>query len=138
MLSAIGRDRPLTPDEFTYAINRPYQAVVHQLFKAKATAALPGGGQVQATYARQTDACSEYGSQLPYNPALGDVPDLFLSLTSHTLDLAYLTPSTGPWSATAGLSGVTQANIREYQFLIPNFRNYGRGPTCWASTAASA
>ena len=127
LLSAIGRDRPLTPDVFTYAINRPYQAVVHQLFKAKATAALPTGGQVQATFARQTDARSEYGDQLPYNPALGDVPDLFLSLTSHTLDLAYLMPSTGPWSATAGLSGVTQANIREYQFLIPNFRNYGAG-----------
>ena len=127
LLSAIDRDRPLTPDEFTYTINRPYQAVVHQLFKAKATAALPGGGQVQATYARQTDARSEYGSQLPYNPALGDVPDLFLSLTSHTLDLAYLTPGTGPWSATAGLSGMTQANIRQYEFLIPNFRNYGAG-----------
>ena len=52
---------------------------------------------------------------------------MFLSLTSHTLDLAYLTPSAGPWSATAGLSGVTQANIRQYQFLIPNFRNYGAG-----------
>jgi len=127
LLSAIGRDRPLTPDVFTYAIRRPYQAVVHQLFKAKATAALPNGGQVQATYARQTDARSEYGDQLPYNPALGDVPDLFLSLTSHTLDVAYLTPGTGPWSATTGLSGVTQANIREYQFLIPNFRNYGAG-----------
>ena len=127
LLSAIDRDRPLTPDVFTYTISRPYQAVVHQLFKAKATAALPGGGQVQATFARQTDARSEYGSQLPYNPVLGDVPDLFLSLTSHTLDVAYLTPGTGPWSATAGLSGVTQANIREYQFLIPNFRNYGAG-----------
>ena len=127
LLTAIDRDRPLTANEFTYAINRPYQAVVHQLFKAKAAAALPGGGQVQATYARQTDARSEYGSQLPYNPALGDVPDLFLSLTSHTLDLAYLTPSAGPWSATVGLSGQTQANIRQYQFLIPNFRNYGAG-----------
>ena len=127
LLAAIGRDRPLTADQFTYAINRPYQAVVHQLFKAKATAALAGGGRVEATYARQTDARSEYGDQLPYNPALGDVPDLFLSLTSHTLDVAYLTPGAGPWSATAGLSGVTQANIREYQFLIPNFRNYGAG-----------
>lgn len=127
LLSAIDRDRPLTADEFTYTISRPYQAVVHQLFKAKASAALPNGSQVQATYARQTDARSEYGDQLPYNPALGDVPDLFLSLTSHTLDVAYLTPSAGPWSATTGLSGVTQANIREYQFLIPNFRNYGAG-----------
>ncbi|WP_223648366.1 TonB-dependent receptor [Hymenobacter psoromatis] len=127
LLSAIDRNRPLTPDVFTYTISRPYQAVVHQLFKTKATATLPGGGQVQATYARQTDARSEYGDQLPYNPALGDVPDLFLSLTSHTLDLAYLTPTTGPCSATAGFQGVTQANIREYQFLIPNFRNYGAG-----------
>ncbi|NML64218.1 TonB-dependent receptor [Hymenobacter sp. RP-2-7] len=127
LLAAIERPRPLTPDQFTYAISRPYQAVVHQLFKAKATAALPGGGRVEATYARQTDARSEYGSQLPYNPALGDVPDLFLSLTSHTLDVAYLTPAAGVWSVTAGLSGQTQANIRQYQYLIPNFRNYGAG-----------
>jgi iron complex outermembrane receptor protein len=127
LLAAIGRDRPLTPDQFTYAIGRPYQAVVHQLFKAKATVALPSGDRVEAIFARQTDARSEYGSQLPYNPALGDVPDLFLSLTSHTLDMAYVTEAARPWSATAGLSGSTQANIREYQYLIPNFRNYGAG-----------
>ena len=127
LLAAIARERPLTADRFTYAISRPYQAVVHQLLKARATAALPGGGRVEATFARQTDARSEYGSQLPYNPALGDVPDLFLSLTSHTLDVAYLTPTRGPWAATAGVSLQTQANIREYQYLIPNFRNYGAG-----------
>ena len=127
LLAAIGRDRPLTTDQFTYAINRPYQAVVHQLLKARATAALPGGGRVEATFARQTDARSEYGDQLPYNPALGDVPDLFLSLTSHTLDVAYLTPATGPWSLTTGVNLQTQANIRQYEYLIPNFRNYGAG-----------
>ena len=127
LLAAINRERPLTSDQFTYAINRPYQAVVHQLFKARATAALPGGGRVEAVFARQTDARSEYGDQLPYNPALGDVPDLFLSLTSHTLDVAYLTPATGPWSATAGVNLQTQANIRQYEYLIPNFRNYGAG-----------
>jgi iron complex outermembrane receptor protein len=101
--------------------------VVHQLFKAKATVALPSGDRIEVLFARQTDARSEYGSQLPYNPALGDVPDLFLSLTSHTLDVAYVTEAARPWSATAGLSGSTQANIREYQYLIPNFRNYGAG-----------
>jgi len=127
LLAAIERPRPLTPDQFTYSISRPYQAVVHQLFKAKATAALPSGGRLEATYARQTDARSEYGSQLPYNPALGDVPDLFLSLTSHTLDVAYHAPNAGPWSLTTGVSGQTQANIRQYQYLIPNFRNYGAG-----------
>jgi iron complex outermembrane receptor protein len=127
LLAAIARDRPLTPDQFTYTIGRPYQAVVHQLFKAKATVALPSGDRIEVLFARQTDARSEYGSQLPYNPALGDVPDLFLSLTSHTLDVAYVTEAARPWSATAGLSGSTQANIREYQYLIPNFRNYGAG-----------
>jgi iron complex outermembrane receptor protein len=127
LLAAIGRDRPLTPDQFSYTIGRPYQAVVHQLLKAKATVALPSGDRVEAIFARQTDARSEYGSQLPYNPALGDVPDLFLSLTSHMLDVAYVTEAARPWSATVGLSGSTQANIREYQYLIPNFRNYGAG-----------
>jgi len=127
LLAAIDRDRPLTADQFTYAIKRPYQAVVHQLFKAKATVALPADSRVEATFARQTDARSEYGDQLPFNPALGDVPDLFLSLTTHTLDVAYLTSAARPWSVTTGVSGMTQANIREYQFLIPNFRNYGAG-----------
>ena len=127
LLAAIDRPRPLTANQFTYAINRPCQAVVHQLLKAKATAALPSGGRVEAVFARQTDARSEYGDQLPYNPALGDVPDLFLSLTSHTLDVAYLTPSAGPWSATTGVNLQTQANIRQYEYLIPNFRNYGAG-----------
>lgn len=129
--AAIARARPLTDDRFTYVLNRPYQAVVHQLLKARAGVDLgPTGqrGRVEAVFARQTDARSEYGDQLPYNPVLGNVPDLFLSLTTHTLDLAYLTPaSRGPWSATAGVAGSTQANIRQYEFLIPNFRNYGAG-----------
>lgn len=129
--AAIARDQPLTDDRFTYTINRPYQAVVHQLLKAKATVALgPAGqhGRLEAVFARQTDARSEYGNQLPFNPALGDVPDLFLSLTTHTLDMAYVTPAArGPWSATVGAAGSTQANIRQYEYLIPNFRNYGAG-----------
>ena len=129
--AAIARDRPLTDDRFTYALDRPYQAVVHQLLKAKASVDLgPAGqhGRLEAVFARQTDARSEYGDQIPYNPALGDVPDLFLSLTTHTLDLAYVTPpARGPWSATAGVAGSTQANIRQFEFLIPNFRNYGAG-----------
>jgi len=127
LLAAITRDRPLTADRFTYDLNRPYQAVVHQLLKAKATVALPGDNRVEATFARQTDARSEYGSQRAYNPALGDVPDLFLSLTTHTLDVAYVTSATRPWVLTTGISGLTQANIRQYQYLIPNFRNYGAG-----------
>jgi iron complex outermembrane receptor protein len=129
--AAIARNRPATDDRFTYTISRPYQAVVHQLLKAKATVDLGSAGEhgrVEAVFARQTDARSEYGDQLPYNPVLGDVPDLFLSLTTHTLDLAYVTPSArGPWSATVGVAGSTQANIRQYEFLIPNFRNYGSG-----------
>jgi iron complex outermembrane receptor protein len=129
--AAIARDRPATDDWFTYAISRPYQAVVHQLLKAKATVDLGSAGEhgrVEAVFARQTDARSEYGDQLPYNPVVGDVPDLFLSLTTHTLDLAYVTPNArGPWSATVGVAGSTQANIRQYEFLIPNFRNYGGG-----------
>ena len=127
LTAAIGRERPLTPDVFSYTVARPYQAVVHELLKVRAHAELPRAGAVEATFARQTDARSEYGDQLPYNPALGNVPDLFLSLTTHTLDLAWTTPKSPAWSATVGVAGSTQANVRAYEFLIPNFRNYGAG-----------
>ena len=127
LTAAIARDRPLTPDAFSYAVDRPYQAVVHELLKVQARADLARAGRLEATFARQTDARSEYGDQIPYNPALGDVPDLFLSLTTHTLDLAWTTPKAPAWSATVGAAGSTQANVRQYEFLIPNFRNYGAG-----------
>ena len=127
LATAIGRERPLTPDVFSYTVARPYQAVVHELLKVRAHADLSRAGTVEATFARQTDARSEYGDQLPFNPVLGDVPDLYLSLTTHTLDLAWTTPKNPAWSATVGVAGSTQANVRAYQFLIPNFRNYGAG-----------
>lgn len=127
LAAAIGRDRPLTPDAFSYVVARPYQAVVHELLKVRAHADLARAGTVEGTFARQTDARSEYGDQLPFNPALGNVPDLFLSLTTHTLDLAWTTPKAPAWSATVGVAGSTQANVRAYEFLIPNFRNYGAG-----------
>ena len=127
LTAAIGRERPLTPDVFSYTVARPYQAVVHELLKVRAHADLLRAGTVEATFARQTDARSEYGDQLPFNPVLGDVPDLYLSLTTHTLDLAWTTPKGPRWSATVGMAGSTQANVRAYEFLIPNFRNYGAG-----------
>ena len=124
--AAIARDQPLTRDEFTYDIARPYQAVVHDLLKARAYADLRGGGRVEAIFARQTDLRKEYGA-LPFNPANADAPDLDLNLISHTLDLIWTAPKRGAWSGSAGFNGATQGNVRNYAFIIPNFRNYAGG-----------
>jgi len=122
--AAINRSEPLTPSYFTYSIDRPYQQVKHDLFKGSAFIVFNNESRLDAIVARQQNERSEYD----YVPLSGRVnPELYLKLVSHTLDLIYKQKAHGKYSATVGFNGITQGNVRKYEMLIPNFRNYGGG-----------
>ncbi|AUD06945.1 TonB-dependent receptor [Spirosoma pollinicola] len=130
LYTAISRPEPLVQPGFSYALNRPYQAVRHGLFKARAHVHLQGGGTLTATFARQQNTRQEYD----YISFSGiTTPELSLKLVTHTADLIWehapikTKGGTGQWSGSAGFNGITQGNVRQYLFLIPNFRNYGAG-----------
>lgn len=124
IMAAIQRPEPLTPSYFSYAVNRPYQQVTHDLFKANVYRKFRNKSRVDVIFARQHNMRSEYD----YVPLTGQLnPELYLSLVSHTLDIVYQHRSLKNISGSIGFNGITQGNVRKYQMLIPNFRNYGGG-----------
>ncbi len=122
--AAIERPRPRTPSYFSYTIARPYQQVIHDLFKANAYYVFNNNSRVDVVFARQQNVRSEYD----YVPLTGNLnPELYLRLITHTVDVTYKHKAYKSYSGSLGVSGITQGNVRRYQLLIPNFRNYGGG-----------
>jgi iron complex outermembrane recepter protein len=122
--AAINRPQPITPSYFSYAIGRPYQHVKHDLIKANAYKVFRNQSRIDAVFARQENVRSEY-DYVPLNGSQN--PELYLRLISHTVDAVYKMKSVRRYSASTGINGITQGNVREYEVLIPNFRNYGAG-----------
>jgi iron complex outermembrane receptor protein len=122
--AAIQRPEPLTPSYFSYTINRPYQVVKHQLLKASGYVRFRNASKLEMVLARQSNERSEYD----YVSLSGrSSPDLYLHLTTHTVDLSYAHSLSHQMEGRIGISGITQGNVRQFQMLIPNFRNYGGG-----------
>ncbi|MBD2700415.1 TonB-dependent receptor [Spirosoma sp. BT702] len=129
LYTAIGRPEPLSQPEFSYDLQRPYQDVQHELLKLRTYWHSQGGGTLTATVARQQNTRREYDF-VSFSGSLN--PELYLQLITHTADLVWehrtiKTARNGNWSGSAGFNGITQGNVRQYLFLIPNFRNYGAG-----------
>ena len=121
---ALQNTRPSTPSYFTYKIGRPNQQVTHDLFKAKSFWKFKEAGKLEFIFARQQNKRYEYD----HNPFNGSTnPALYLQIITHTTDLTWYHKSTKKISGSIGLNGITQGNVRAFEFLIPNFRNYGAG-----------
>ena len=129
LYAAIQRPEPLMQPGFSYALNRPYQDVQHDLLKIRTHFHTKQGGELTATYAWQQNQRREYD----YVSFSGvTTPELYLKLETQTVDLVWehapvKTKTAGQWSGSVGFNGITQGNVRQYLFLIPNFRNYGAG-----------
>jgi iron complex outermembrane receptor protein len=124
IIAAINRPEPITPSYFSYKIDRPYQQVKHDLFKANGYIRFSNTNRLDITFARQQNIRSEYD----YLPLTGiTTPELYLDLTSHSIDMVYKHAISNTIEGSVGFNGMTQGNIRMYQMLIPNFRNYSGG-----------
>ncbi|HEY9045130.1 MAG TPA: TonB-dependent receptor [Ohtaekwangia sp.] len=122
--AAIERPEPITPSYFSYKIDRPYQQVKHQLAKASAFYIFRNESRLDVIVARQQNERSEYDF-VPLSGRLN--PELYLRLVTHTADILYKHAAIGKYTGTLGFNGITQGNVRQYEMLIPNFRNYGGG-----------
>jgi iron complex outermembrane receptor protein len=124
IMAAINRSNPITPSYFSYKIDRPYQHVRHDLFKASAYVKFKNKSRFDLIFARQHNVRSEFD----YISLSGRLnPELYLSLISHTFDLIYQHKQIKNFSGSIGFNGLTQGNVRMYEMLIPNFRNYSGG-----------
>jgi iron complex outermembrane recepter protein len=133
LYAAINRPEPLLKPGFSYALNRPFQAVSHTLLKIRTYVQGERMGTFTATFAQQQNERREYDF-LSFSRSLN--PELYLKLATHTLDVVWEhRPRTqtvrgkaaGRWVGSVGVNGLTQGNVREFLFLIPNYRNYGAG-----------
>lgn len=127
--AAIARTQPLNQPGFSYALNRPYQQVQHDLLKARAFIRSDRWGTLTATVGRQQNVRREYDVQAF---SRSTDPELYLKLVTQTADLLWeqssvKTAGGGRFSGSVGISGITQGNVRRFLFLIPNYRNYGAG-----------
>lgn len=123
---------PVVKSEFSYNINRGYQTVNHQTFKAKAFYNFKKAGKVTYTFARQENKRSEFGEDLSYNQSIVDanIPDAYFQLITHTSDLIWEHKPIKNISGCIGASYITQGNVYrglDYRALIPNYRNYSGG-----------
>ncbi len=130
---AINRGRPLsiyTPEKFSYEIGRPYQLVVHDIFKLKNTLKL-ANSSLQITIAKQNDSRTEVdilrGSR--------NLSQIFYLNTTNFEAVWDHAPIKKLISGSIGLNGIFQKNLTtgtlekptSASVLIPNYRNLNFG-----------
>ena len=124
MEMAIQQSKPITPSYFSYTIGRPYQTVTHDLFKASGYLKLKQYGKLNLTFASQQNIRSEY-DYIGFSGSLN--PALYLSISTQTVDAIWSHAWFKNVTGSLGVNYMTQGNVRLYEFLIPNFRNYCGG-----------
>ncbi|MES2591873.1 MAG: TonB-dependent receptor [Bacteroidota bacterium] len=129
LLNAIKRTEPLEKGEFSYEIERPYQHIEHELFKAKAYLFTGNAGKLSLVYARQYNLRYEYDKHRPLGDSLAGInkPELQFEITSHSADLLWEHNAIKQFTGTIGISGMQQGNTYEGRYFIPNYRNYTGG-----------
>lgn len=121
--AAFEADEPFEKAEFTYTIDRPYQNISHELFKAKSFIKTGNIGKVTAMYARQFNLREEYDKHLPRNSSSVDLlePELKFGLTTHTTDLVWEHERIRKFKGSVGVNWIYQGNTAVGRNFIPNF-----------------
>ncbi|WMJ73216.1 TonB-dependent receptor [Cytophagaceae bacterium ABcell3] len=121
---AIASDVPLVTAGFTREIQRPYQDIDHELFKASAWVNT-FAGKLLFDYGRQFNDRSEFDTHIL---SLGpEVPQLRFKITTHTSNLVLEHKPLGRIKGQIGFSGIAQENTWRGSFFIPNFKSYAGG-----------
>lgn len=116
---AIASARPRDADRyrFDYAIERPYQDLIHALAKAELEHRFDAELALRLSYALQLDLRQEYGLTRRAVTA----PQVDLSLSSHTVELALEHRLAGGIEGVLGVTGLHQQNDHEGLRLIPDY-----------------
>lgn len=126
--NAIGSDRPLFIEDFSYDINSPYQDVNHQLLKANAHKQIDGLGEFNIQYGFQHNLREEFDVR---RGGRSEVPSLSLDLYTHTIELDLNFTMGEYWRGDAGFSFMYQNNENNPETgirpLIPDFENWTGG-----------
>ena len=125
---AIGSDRPLFIEDFSYDINNPFQSVKHRLLKANGHIELPKLGAFSVQYGLQNNKREEFDVR---RGGRSSIPALSLDLVTHTLDFDLDMGVRGNWKWDFGASFMYQNNENNPETgirpLIPDFENWTAG-----------
>ncbi len=126
---AIEAEEPLESAEFTYEINRPFQHIEHELFKAKAYLKTWDFGQLDFVYARQYNLRQEFDKHLGRGSSEDDlnVPEVHFEITTHIGEVSWKQSRNHAFSTQIGISTIQQANTLEGRDFIPAFVKYSTG-----------
>lgn len=110
---------------FSYAIERPYQQVQHQLLKAKAWTNTGNIGRLNLTLSGQYNNRDEYDQKRFASSS--NAPQLSLSIGTTIAELIWDHYNTGKFKGTVGGSFLFQQNSYTRRLFIPNYQsiNYG-------------
>ncbi|WP_242922020.1 TonB-dependent receptor [Pontibacter liquoris] len=123
--NAIERGRPFGADtvQFTYAINRPYQDIRHDLLKAKAYLNTGTAGKLSFTYGWQNDLRDEYDV---HNAESGH-PAMHLAISTHTTEALWEHKPIANLTGSVGVNTIYQDNTWKYSDFIPFFTSFNPG-----------
>ncbi|KAA0229846.1 TonB-dependent receptor [candidate division KSB1 bacterium] len=130
LLRAIERGRPLTKTDFSYDLRPPKQDIVHNLLSLKSQIQFARLGRLEVQYGWQQNHRQEFDAHKPYNDSLAARarPSFDLTLTTHSVELAFSHQPAHNFFGRLGVSGVRQGNVQQGTILlIPNFRAYSGG-----------
>lgn len=118
--TAIAATRPADVflGENTYDINRPYQDVVHRLFKTK-TSFTSGGSKFNILIAAQFNHRKEFDIQR--SSASNKSAQLNLSILTLSEDVSWDHPKVKNIQGTVGVSSMQQDNSYSGRYFIPNY-----------------
>ncbi len=122
LLTAISSNQP--PDYiknvgFSYAIDRPYQNVQHQLLKLKAHTLTGSLGKLNAIVSFQNNWRREFDKKR-FQSSSND-PQLDLNISTLATDIVWDHTSTHHVKGSVGITGSYQQNSYQYRLFIPNY-----------------
>jgi iron complex outermembrane receptor protein len=126
LINAINGSEPpdyIKNEDFTYKIDRPYQQVQHQLFKAKSFINTGDKGRLNFVLSTQYNNRREYDIVRSQRTA----PQLELRMYTGIADVVWDHYGGKKLKGTVGVSGMYQHNSYSYRYFIPNYQLFNAG-----------
>jgi iron complex outermembrane receptor protein len=126
---AFNSKTPIDSAGFSYAIQRPYQQINHDILKWKSYLNFNRYGKLSYTISRQQDNRSEYDKHGPRNDSIAALNKPELNFIIHTLihEVIYELQYAKRFNTQLGYMNLHQANSYDGRYFIPNFNNNGWG-----------
>lgn len=126
--NAIAMNKPREQDleGFSYEIRRPYQRLIHELFKVEFKRYFEKMGQVELSISRQFNIREEFDRGLPRDPFLRslNIPEFSLSLESYVGQANWQLPTKKNINTSIGVTAKSIRNtINSFVDFIPDYES---------------